>query len=629
MMISYYEVRPSDQGEYTLYVYVDSLLNEFASEWNANGEEKGSLVEAAKNIVHERFPELKVTFVKVMCSGMVVSSFSLGSVLKSAKAMTNPTNSHVVQPQIYYEVVVGDTLWSLSSKYAVAIDDIKRANRLTSDQLAIGQRLIIPNALHVVQQGDYLSALAKKYGTTVAAIKQANQLTTDKVKIGQKLWIPKNIEVPSMPPISSNTTYTVQSGDSLSGIAKKYGTTVTAIKGANNLSSDTIYIGQTLQIPSGEAQQAERAGQATEYIVQPGDSLSGIAKKYGTTVTAIKGANNLSSDTIYAGQTLQIPSGEAQQVERMGQATEYTVQPGDSLSGIAKKYGTTVTAIKGANNLSSDTIYAGQTLQIPSGEAQQVERTESTTTYTVRAGDSLWTIARAYGTSVDDVKRLNGLTTDRLFVGQVLIVPKAQEGVQTKNQITYTTHVVQPGDTLWDISIQYGIPQRELLEVNQLTTNSALSVGQTLTIPVHHIATKPVVSERHGELLQWWTEAQYVFPIGKEAKVIDFETGKSFQIKRTIGANHADCETVSTTDTNIAKSIWGGYSWKTRAVLIEVDGRKLAASMSFMPHGVEYIKGNGIDGHFDVHFYESTRHKDGKIDPYHQEEVKIAAGVSG
>jgi peptidoglycan endopeptidase LytF len=136
-----------------------------------------------------------------------------------------------------------------------------------------------------------------------------------------------------------------------------------------------------------------------------------------------------------------------------------------------------------------------------------------------------------------------------------------------------------------------------------------------------------VVSDKHGEYLDWWTEAQYVFPIGKTAKVTDLATGKSFYIKRTVGANHADCETLTTNDTNIAKLIWGGFSWTPRAIILEVDGRKLAASMSFMPHELEYIANNGITGHFDVYFANCTRHIDGQTDPAHQAQVEKAAGL--
>lgn len=168
----------------------------------------------------------------------------------------------------------------------------------------------------------------------------------------------------------------------------------------------------------------------------------------------------------------------------------------------------------------------------------------------------------------------------------------------------------------------------ELLKVNNMMENSPLSIGQKIIIPVYHIAPKNRVSERHGEYLDWWSEAQYLFPINKVATVIDFQTGKSFKVKRTTGAFHADCEPLTAKDAAIIKEIWGGnYSWKERAVIVQVDGRKIAASMASMPHDVEYITDNNFDGHFDIHFKNSIRHKDGMISNAHQEQIKIAAGI--
>ena len=197
------------------------------------------------------------------------------------------------------------------------------------------------------------------------------------------------------------------------------------------------------------------------------------------------------------------------------------------------------------------------------------------------------------------------------------------------NTITYEGYTVKSGDNIWDLSIKFGVPQAELLKVNGLTTSSRLYIGQKLTIPVHHIAVQSTVSERHGEYLNWWTEAQYVFPINQVATVTDFKTGRFFQIKRTIGANHADCEPLTSNDANIIKQIWGGnYSWSERAVIVSVEGRKIAASMASMPHDIEYITNNNFNGHFDIHFKNSTRHNDGAITPAHQQQVKIAAGLA-
>lgn len=227
------------------------------------------------------------------------------------------------------------------------------------------------------------------------------------------------------------------------------------------------------------------------------------------------------------------------------------------------------------------------------------------------------------------------VTSAKIMLGTMLLFtipfPHAEAHVQANPihpSISYITHQVTQGDTIWTISVQYGVPMSELLQKNHLTMNSNLSIGQKLSIPVHFVPTKPVITPHHGELLNWWTEAQYVFTIGKTAKIIDFQTGKTFFVKRTIGANHADCEPLTAKDAAMMKEVWGGaYSWKLRPVLVEIDGRKIAASMASMPHGVEYITDNQFTGHFDIHFLESTRHKDGKTDMKHQHNIKISAGL--
>jgi len=257
-------------------------------------------------------------------------------------------------------------------------------------------------------------------------------------------------------------------------------------------------------------------------------------------------------------------------------------------------------------------------------------------TYTVKSGDSLWKLANQFNTSVSELKSLNNLSGDMIYVGQILKI-RSNTGdqktevtlkSQNENTVTYISYTIQPGDNMWALGIKYGIPMAELLKVNNMNENSPLSVGQKIRIPVHKIAVHDRVSEKHGEYLDWWTEAQYVFPINKVATVTDFQTGKTFKIKRTTGAFHADCEPLTAKDAEIIKEVWGGnYSWAERAVIVEVDGRKIAASMASMPHDVEYIKDNNFSGHFDLHFRNSTRHKDGAVSQAHQKQIMIAAGV--
>lgn len=307
-------------------------------------------------------------------------------------------------------------------------------------------------------------------------------------------------------------------------------------------------------------------------------------------------------------------------------STTYIVVSGDSLSAIAKRFNTTVDQIKSLNGLTSDLIYPSQVLKIPS---PTVAPTVTTTTYKVVSGDSLWGIAAKFNTTVDNLKALNNLTTTVIYTGQILKVPAAAPAtISSSPTVTYKNHTVASGENSWIISIKYGIPMSELLRANNFTESTVLSIGQVIRIPVHTVPVTSVPGPQYGEYLDWWTQAQYLLTINKTARVIDFQTGRAFYVKRTIGANHSDTEPLTSQDAAIIKEIWGGaYSWKTRAVIVEVDGRRIAASMTSMPHGVEYIGPNSFDGHFDIHFKNSTRHSDGAIDSYHQTQIKIAAGV--
>ena len=147
-----------------------------------------------------------------------------------------------------------------------------------------------------VQRGDTLYALARRFNTTVEEIKKLNNLTSNTIQIGQILKIPvKNLEE------QEYQNYTVQNGDTLWGISKKFNTTVDELKRINNLNSDILSIGQVLKVP------IRGNDNYFNYIIKKGDTLYGIAKSYNTSVDEIKNINNLSSNILSIGQQLKIP----------------------------------------------------------------------------------------------------------------------------------------------------------------------------------------------------------------------------------------------------------------------------------------------------------------------------------
>lgn len=209
-----------------------------------------------------------------------------------------------------------------------------------------------------------------------------------------------------------STSYTIKRGDTLYLIAQRLGTTVAALTALNpNINPAALQIGQVICVPG-----AAPTG-ATTYTVQPGDTLYLLAQRYGTTVSALQAANNLTSDVIYAGQTLVISGATtpAPPPVPIPETMTYTVQPGDTLYRIARTFGITLDELRRLNNLQGDIIYAGQTLLVP------VPSVPSGYTV-VRAGDTLFTIAERFGTTIAELKRLNDLTSDTIYVGQVMRV---------------------------------------------------------------------------------------------------------------------------------------------------------------------------------------------------------------
>lgn len=204
-------------------------------------------------------------------------------------------------------------------------------------------------------------------------------------------------------------TYTVKSGDSLWSIANRFNTTVAEIKRLNNLNTNALQVGQVLKLPTGN--QNTNNNQGNTYTVKSGDSLWSIARKYDTSVSELQNLNNLSSTILQVGQVLKVPQSSSN--NENSSANTYVVKSGDSLWSIANRFGTTVDELMRVNRLNSNILSIGQVLTLPGN-------TNSNQTYIVKAGDSLWNIARRFGTTVDALKEKNNLMNNNLTIGQIL-----------------------------------------------------------------------------------------------------------------------------------------------------------------------------------------------------------------
>lgn len=259
--------------------------------------------------------------------------------------------------------------------------------------------------LYTVKSGDTLWSIAKKYNITVDELKKLNNLTSNTLRIGQKLVVTEQAEE-----VPSKNIYVVKSGDTLYGIASRYGVSVQDLKNYNNLTSNNLSVGQMLKIPTSTGNKEDY----TEYIVKSGDTLYGIASRYGITANELLNYNHLDSTVLSIGQKLKIPNQNKEETKPVGYI-EYTVKKGDSLYNIAKTYGVSVSDIMKFNNMSSNLLSIGQVIKIPTEK-------ESTTTYTVKKGDSLYSIAREHNTTIDNLKAKNNLTSTVLSIGQILYI---------------------------------------------------------------------------------------------------------------------------------------------------------------------------------------------------------------
>lgn len=264
-----------------------------------------------------------------------------------------------------------------------------------------------------------------------------------------------------------NNYYIVQSGDTLYSIARKFDLTVDDIKKINNLSSNFLTIGQRLLIDN-EIQNNNSSQYENIYYVKSGDTLYGIAKNNDVSVDELKAINNLSSNILSIGQILKLPI-----KSDVAEYVLYTVKSGDSLYGISRNYNISVDDLKKYNNLNSDSLSIGQILRIPFNSILDDDVTNSYINYIVKKGDNLYSIARNYNISVSDIMNYNNLTTNLLSIGQILRIPTLN------NNSSF--YVVKSGDNLYSIARRYNTTVDNIKAKNNLTSN-LLSIGQKLII---------------------------------------------------------------------------------------------------------------------------------------------------
>ena len=351
---------------------------------------------------------------------------------------------------------------------------------------------------HKVKRGDTLGRIGKKYGVPVSTVQRMNGIRDPrKLRVGQRLLIPVRSDALG----SRQITHVVARGETLSGIASKYSMKLTDLRTLNELDDDVLQPGQRLKVvtpggsgpavaqaaapSSGSSRSSASSSRSTSsgsasgggpkqtwHKVRSGDSLYKIARKHSTTVAELGRLNSFGSrHVIHPGDKIRLrPDPPADPT------TTYTVRGGDTISGIASKYGMTSKELMRVNSLTSDNIRVGQKLKVVvSG------RGGSPTIHKVATGDTLSEIAEKYSVSVDAIQRWNGVSGTSIRVGQELTLYPGQSGASGASAERTIDYQVRSGDTLGRISQKYGVSINDLMAWNGLN-NHTIRPGQKLRV---------------------------------------------------------------------------------------------------------------------------------------------------
>ncbi len=326
------------------------------------------------------------------------------------------------------------------------------------------QSTVSRTKIYRVKRGDNLSTIANKYDVSVSDIKKWNGLRSNRLDYGRSLKIksfhkvaitqkkPEKKEEPivATTEVKKSQLYTVQYGENLKAVAAKFKVAPADIKKWNNLEDNAIFSGielrifttekvpviakkeikTTIKTPEEEVTPTiVDANEPDFYVVQKGDNLIAIAKRYNTTLAQIQEWNNLDETVVFQGTKLRIAP-----IQPQYRTEEYTIVKGDNLGVIARKYGVTVADLKEWNNLEDTNIKVGHTLIISKTEitvtdeiiAEKTSKNQKYNSkqqkeYYVKKGDSLFSIAKKYpGVSIADIKKWNGISNENLKPGMKL-----------------------------------------------------------------------------------------------------------------------------------------------------------------------------------------------------------------
>ncbi len=441
------------------------------------------------------------------------------------------TAKSAAKPDVYV-VQANDSLTGVANQFNLSVKQLAEYNDLSvSDGLFVGQKLHLkepkgnrtsakaeqPKAVqastrriatksYTVKRGEYLKLIADRYALSNQELAELTPGLSagSNLMVGQKINVPaKEVTVDEVDdnkasgkyeklaagPSYKTESYKVQRGDTLSSIATKSKISLAELAELNNLKANShVQLGQNLKVPAG-------VSVPDHYVVQSGDSLHAIAAKYNLQTSYLADLNGLSRTAgVRAGQRLKLtgevetPSKTSTKNVKEETPETYTVKSGDSLGNIANRYHLQLDYLASLNGLSRNSnVRVGQRLKltgdVPPVETAKVDTAKSaakpvaagknTEKYTVKAGESLHTIASRAGISVRELAEMNALKANaNLQRGQNIVIPK-----------TVVEYKVKRGDTLIGLASKYGLETTLLAELNNLTPSTQLRIGDIIKVP--------------------------------------------------------------------------------------------------------------------------------------------------
>ena len=331
---------------------------------------------------------------------------------------------------------------------------------------------------HKVRKGESIGVIAQQYGVRVAEIQRANDMKKTKLKPGRTLLIPVKV-APRRSTGKKPTkvrTYVVQLGDNLGSISRRFGVSQESLRIWNNIETgynvkkgDTIFVSKPDLKPSSFIQQRVALKKGEKYVVKAGDTYAEIAKKYKVPVFLLLQANSGFTKRLTIGDSLAIPA-YVRPPRKMSKANEDEI-PMELAKSIEQDSKKSSKSSKKPAEKSSE----------PSKSSKK-EPVNTTIIYTVEAGDNLFAIAKKYSTTVAAIREMNDMgNSSNIKIGQKLKIPGAAKPAASSPKVEEITHVVKKGEGLWDISRQYGVTIEDIVKWNGLK-DTKIKINEKLKI---------------------------------------------------------------------------------------------------------------------------------------------------